>query len=64
MNRTAAILVTLLSLALVVRAASAEARILKTFKVPCAQAQAPVVIPDNVLTGRGAIATPDGVGHF
>jgi hypothetical protein len=64
MNRTAAILVTLLALALVARAATAEARALKTFKAPCAQTQAPVVIPDNVLTGRGAIATPDGVSHF
>ncbi len=25
---------------------------------------APMPIPDNVLTGRGAIATPDGVAHF
>ncbi len=26
--------------------------------------QAPIAIPANALTGRSAIATPDGVAHF
>ncbi|MFI4921574.1 MAG: hypothetical protein ACHQAZ_08035 [Gammaproteobacteria bacterium] len=64
MNRTAAILATLLALALVAHAASAEARILKTFKAPCATVQASITIPDNALTDHGAIATPDGLAHF
>lgn len=64
MNRHAAILVTLLALALVARAATAEVRILKSFKAPCATAQSAMVIPDNVLTGHGAIATPDGMARF
>jgi hypothetical protein len=64
MNRIAAILATLLALALVAHAASAEARILKTFKAPCATVQVPIAIPDNTLTGHGAVATPDGVAHF
>ena len=64
MNRTAAVLVTLLALALVARAAAAEARVLRSFKAPCAQVQAAMLIPDNLLTGHGALATPDGVGRF
>jgi hypothetical protein len=64
MNRNAAILVTLLALALVARAATAEAKGLKAFQARCPQTQALVLIPDNALTGRGAIATPDGVAHF
>ncbi len=64
MKRTAAILVVLLALALVARAAAAEAHALRNLKTPCTSAQAAVTIPDNMLTGRGAIATPDGVAHF
>jgi len=65
MNRTAvAILMTLLTLALVARAAAVEAKGLKALQACCPQTQAPIVIPDNVLTGHGAIATPEGVAHF
>ena len=58
-------LATLLALALVGRAAAAEARVLTSFK-PCAPAQAQIVmvIPDNALTGHGALATPGGIAHF
>jgi hypothetical protein len=66
MNRKTFVLASLVILAavtLVGRAASAEARVLKSFK-PCAPAQTVMVIPDNVLTGHGALATPDGIAHF
>lgn len=44
-------------------AASAEARGLRGFKT-CSPAQVVIAIPDNALTGHGALATPDGAAHF
>lgn len=66
MNRKTFVLASLailMAFILVGRAASAEARALHSLKA-CAPAQTVAVIPDNVLTGHGALATPDGVGHF
>ena len=66
MNRKTFVLASLailVAFVLIGRAASAEARALQRLKT-CTPAQTVAVIPDNVLTGHGALATPDGVGHF
>ena len=39
-------------------------RALEAPRPPRVVEQAPIVIPANTLTGRGAIATPDGAAHF
>ncbi|HEY3644387.1 MAG TPA: hypothetical protein VGM16_03540 [Gammaproteobacteria bacterium] len=63
MNRKTFALVSLtvlLALTLVGRAATAEARVLKSFKADCVPVQTGMAIPDNVLTGHGAMAAGDG----
>ena len=67
MNRKTFALVSLailLALTLLSRAATAEAHAVRGLKAACPAVQGVAIIPDNPLTGHGALATPDGVGHF
>lgn len=70
MNKTSSTLAVLLTLILAGHAAashaSQEAALVRALRTPHpAQAgTAPIAIPDNNLTGRGAIATADGQAHF
>jgi len=70
MNKTSFTLAVLLSLLAAGHAAashaSQEAALVRALRAPhpARAGTAPIAIPDNSLTGRGAIATPDGQVHF
>lgn len=71
MNRTVLALAALLSVLLtgytVAGHAAQEAALVHALRAPHpaqAAGQPPIAIPDNLLTGHGAMATPDGRVHF